>query len=102
MRGGGRPVASLTGVAAIVAVNDGRAALAVAVTDDLTARIDAQVEEDEEAEDPTDEEVQAYIDVGEEEGILEPAEGKLLQSIVDFGDRFARERFICSACWVKW
>jgi alanyl-tRNA synthetase len=30
-----------SGVAAIVAVNDGRAALAVAVTDDLTSRIDA-------------------------------------------------------------
>jgi len=54
----------------------------------LTARIDADAEEDEET---TDEEVQAYIDVGEEEGILEPAEGKLLQSIVDFGDRVARE-----------
>ncbi|MEO8216745.1 MAG: hemolysin family protein [Acidobacteriota bacterium] len=38
-----------------------------------------------------EEEVQAYIDVGEEEGILEEGEGKLLQSIVDFGDRVARE-----------
>jgi CBS domain containing-hemolysin-like protein len=57
----------------------------------LAARIDAEAQEDEEDEEPTDEEVQAYIDVGEEEGILEPAEGKLLQSIVDFGDRVARE-----------
>src|SRR5438046_6050258 len=57
----------------------------------FAARIDAEAQEDEEAEEPTDEEVQAYIDVGEEEGILEPAEGKLLQSIVDFGDRLARE-----------
>jgi CBS domain containing-hemolysin-like protein len=57
----------------------------------LAARMDAEAELDEEAEDPTDAEVQAYIDVGEEEGILEPAEGKLLQSIVDFGDRVARE-----------
>ena len=39
----------------------------------------------------TDEEVQAYIDVGEEEGILEGGEGQMLQSIVDFGDRVARE-----------
>jgi len=57
----------------------------------LAARIDAEAELDEEDEDPTDEEVQAYIDVGEEEGILEPAQGKMLQSIVDFGDRVARE-----------
>lgn len=39
----------------------------------------------------TEEEVQAYIDVGEEEGILEEGEGKLLQSIVDFGDKLAHE-----------
>jgi CBS domain containing-hemolysin-like protein len=42
-------------------------------------------------EEVTDEEVQAYIDVGEEEGILEASEGKLLQSIVDFSDRVAHE-----------
>lgn len=53
-----------------------------------TERVDEDEDEDEE---PTDEEVQAYIDVGEEEGILEPSEGKLLQQIVDFGDRVARE-----------
>lgn len=40
---------------------------------------------------PTDADVQAYIDVGEEEGILEASEGKLVQQIVDFGDRVARE-----------
>lgn len=57
----------------------------------LVARIDREGEEEEDDEDPTDEEVQAYIDVGEEEGILEPAEGKLLQQIVDFGDCVARE-----------
>ena len=50
----------------------------------------AEQAEDEE-EEVTDEEVQAYIDVGEEEGIIEPSEGKLLQSIVDFGDRLAHE-----------
>jgi putative hemolysin len=48
-------------------------------------------QDEEEDRDPTDEEVQAYIDVGEEEGILEASEGKLLQSIVDFSDRMARE-----------
>ena len=39
----------------------------------------------------TDEEVQAYIDVGREEGILEKEEEKLLLSIVDFGDTRVRE-----------
>lgn len=42
-------------------------------------------------EEITAEEVQAYIDVGEEEGIIEGTEGKMLQSIVDFGDRLAHE-----------
>jgi CBS domain containing-hemolysin-like protein len=42
-------------------------------------------------EDVTEEELQAYIDVGEEEGILEEDDAKLVQSIVDFGDRIARE-----------
>ncbi len=49
-----------------------------------------KVREDEE-EEITDEEVRAYIDVGEEEGIIEASEGKMLQSIVDFGDRLAHE-----------
>ncbi|MFN2386575.1 MAG: hemolysin family protein [Thermoanaerobaculia bacterium] len=39
----------------------------------------------------TEEEVQAYIDVGREEGILEKEEEKLLMSIVDFGDTRVRE-----------
>ena len=50
-----------------------------------------EVADEEDDEEVTDEEVQAYIDVGEEEGILEASEGKLLQSIVDFGDRVAKE-----------
>jgi CBS domain containing-hemolysin-like protein len=44
-----------------------------------------------EEEEITDDQVQAYIDVGEEEGIIEGSEGKMLQSIVDFGDRLAHE-----------
>jgi CBS domain containing-hemolysin-like protein len=48
-------------------------------------------DEEEEDDEATDEEVQAYIDVGEEEGILEEGEGKLVQSIVEFGDRIVRE-----------
>ena len=54
-------------------------------------RLDREANGYDEDEEPTDEEVQAYIDVGEEEGILEASEGRLLQSIVDFGDRVARE-----------
>lgn len=42
-------------------------------------------------EEVSEEQIQAYIDVGEEEGILEKGEGKLLQSIVDFGDKVAFE-----------
>ena len=38
----------------------------------------------------TEQEVQAYIDVGREEGILEKEEEKLLLSIVDFGDTRVR------------
>ena len=57
----------------------------------LLERLDRRQEPGGEEEEVTDEEVQAYIDVGEEEGIIEPSEGRLLQSIVDFGDRLAHE-----------
>ncbi|HEX9983832.1 MAG TPA: hemolysin family protein [Thermoanaerobaculia bacterium] len=56
----------------------------------LHERLDRDNEDDDD-EEATAEEVQAYIDVGEEEGILEGSEGKLLQQIVDFGDRLAHE-----------
>lgn len=57
----------------------------------MLERLDRAQQAAEDEEEVTDEEVQAYIDVGEEEGIIEPSEGKLLQSIVDFGDRLAHE-----------
>jgi CBS domain containing-hemolysin-like protein len=57
----------------------------------LLERIDRRSKNDDEEEEVTDAAVQAYIDVGEEEGIIEPSEGRLLQSIVDFGDRLAHE-----------
>ncbi len=57
----------------------------------LLERLGRHKPDDGEEEEITDEEVQAYIDVGEEEGIIEPSEGKMLQSIVDFGDRLAHE-----------
>jgi len=40
---------------------------------------------EEEAEDSR-EEIQAFIDVGEEQGIIEEAEGEMIQSIVEFSD----------------
>src|SRR5262245_45251479 len=39
----------------------------------------------------SEEEIQAFIDAGQEEGILESDEGELIQSIVHFGDKVARE-----------
>jgi putative hemolysin len=57
----------------------------------ILQRVSDSREADEEEDEVTEEEIQAYIDVGEQEGILEGGEGKLLQSIVDFGDRIARE-----------
>ena len=47
--------------------------------------------EEESSEEASEEEVQAFIETGEEEGILEGDEGKLVQSIVDFGDTIVRE-----------
>jgi putative hemolysin len=48
-------------------------------------------EEAGEAESATEEELQAFIDVGTEEGILDSDEGKLIQSVVKFGDKMARD-----------
>lgn len=47
-----------------------------------------RIEEDE--EEATDDEIEAFIDVGTREGILEPDEGEMLWSIVDFGDTAVR------------
>jgi putative hemolysin len=44
----------------------------------------------EEDEGASDEEIEAFIDVGTREGILEPQEGEMLWSIVDFGDTLVR------------
>jgi CBS domain containing-hemolysin-like protein len=42
-------------------------------------------------EEEMEEELQAYIDVGEAQGILEGEEGELVQQIVSFGDTIVRE-----------
>jgi len=47
-------------------------------------------EEGEEAEAATDEEIEAFIDVGTREGILEPEEGEWLWGIVGLGETQAR------------
>jgi len=41
---------------------------------------------DEDEADETKEEIQAFIDVGEEAGIIEESEGELIQSIIEFSD----------------
>jgi putative hemolysin len=46
---------------------------------------------EEEDEEETMYEVQAFIDVGEEEGIIEESEGELIQSIIEFSDRLVGE-----------
>jgi CBS domain containing-hemolysin-like protein len=47
--------------------------------------------EPEKEEEASEEEIQAFIDAGQEEGILEHSEGEMIQSIVHFGDKVARE-----------
>jgi CBS domain containing-hemolysin-like protein len=46
---------------------------------------------DKKEEEATEAEIQAFIDVGQEEGILADAEGEMIQSIVHFGDKIVRE-----------
>ncbi len=47
--------------------------------------------EPEDEEEASEEEIQAFIDAGQEEGILEQDEGAMIQSIVHFGDKAALE-----------
>ncbi len=42
-------------------------------------------------EEATEQEIQAYLGVGEEEGIIEEEESRLIQSALEFGDLLARE-----------
>ena len=50
----------------------------------------SHLERDENEENATDEEIEAFIDVGTREGILEPEQGEWLWSIVDFRDTQVR------------
>jgi CBS domain containing-hemolysin-like protein len=49
------------------------------------------VEERDDEEAVTEQDVQAFIEAGEDEGILEGDEGRMVQSIVDLGDTMVRE-----------
>ncbi|HKP86245.1 MAG TPA: hemolysin family protein [Blastocatellia bacterium] len=46
---------------------------------------------EQQGEEETLEEIQAFIDVGEEEGIIEESEGELIQSIIEFSDTLVSE-----------
>jgi len=46
---------------------------------------------EEEDQDPSEEEIQAFLDVGEEEGIIEKEESELIQSALEFGSTLVRE-----------
>lgn len=50
----------------------------------------SHLERDENEEEATDEEIEAFIDVGTREGILEPEQGEWLWGIVDFRDTQVR------------
>lgn len=65
------------------------ASVFVAPVSHLLNRMRKPEPDEEVAEDETDEgkdEIQAFIDVGEEEGIIEESEGELIQSIIEFSD----------------
>ena len=52
--------------------------------------VDDDEDEDEDEDEASEDEIDAYIDVGRREGILEPEEEALVRSIVDFGDTQVR------------
>jgi len=45
----------------------------------------------EDADEVQEEEIEAFIDVGKEEGLLEEGEGRLIRGVLEFGDRVVRE-----------
>jgi putative hemolysin len=60
---------------------------------DLTRRLhaDSVTEEKPQEPDTTGPEIQAYLEIGEDEGIIEKEDSELIQSVVEFGDTLARE-----------
>ncbi len=59
----------------------------------LTGKLHEEVGNSEkpESEEVTGEEIQAYLEIGEDEGILQEEDSKLIQSVVEFGNTLARE-----------
>jgi CBS domain containing-hemolysin-like protein len=57
----------------------------------VLAKLTAKNRTHEPEEETTDEEIQAYLGVGEEEGIFESTETRLIQSALEFGDTLVRE-----------
>jgi CBS domain containing-hemolysin-like protein len=57
----------------------------------LIKKIKPSDEEKEELREASDEEIQAFIDEAKEEGIIEKEEGRLLKSVVEFGDTLVME-----------
>ena len=51
----------------------------------------AEAEESEGADEPTEAEVQTYLDMGKEHGILEEGETEMLESVIDFAETLVRE-----------
>ncbi|HYL99348.1 MAG TPA: hemolysin family protein [Blastocatellia bacterium] len=51
-----------------------------------TRQLERANDQEEAGDDETKEEIQAFIDVGEEQGIIEESEGEMIQSIVEFSD----------------
>jgi putative hemolysin len=52
---------------------------------------EAKNEGESESEEITEEEIQAYLEIGEDEGILQEEDSKLIQSVVEFGNTLVRE-----------
>ena len=67
------------------------AKLVTPISRPLSRFVGVFVNESEDEEVVTEQDVQAFIEAGEEEGILEGDEGRMVQSIVDLGDTVVRE-----------
>ena len=68
-------------------------ALPVSSLLNLHKRMHEEVEDGDTADtdEATDEEIQAYLEIGEDEGILQEEDSELIQSVVEFGNTLVRE-----------
>jgi len=84
-----RALERLTGVYRLL-LAVGRPLVAATVALLPTRALLRRTEDEEDDDEISDEEIEAFIDVGTQEGILEPGEEDLLRGIVDFGDTAVR------------